>query len=105
MLRIYLLKQYATISNMSKQPWWKKHTIFESDKIVKMVEDSPEKFMISRTEILQLVLDFKKLKNKFINICHYCEAQEEWDALPDNLKEEQRTKHKKIEEELRKIFE
>lgn len=86
------------------QPWWKKHTIFKSDKIVKMIEDSPEKFMISRTEILQLVLDFKSLKNKFINLCYYREAQEEWDALPEHLKEQQRTEHKKIEEELRRIF-
>jgi len=94
----------VVILTMSKQPWWKKHTIFESDRIIKMIEDSPEKFMISRTEILQLALDFKSLKNKFINMCHWQNAQEEWEALPDNLKEEQKEQHKKIEEELRRIF-
>lgn len=88
-----------------KQPWWKKHTLFKSDKIVKMLEDSPEGFMISRTEILQLALDFKTLKNKFINLCYMQDAQEEWNALPENVKAEQQEQYKKIEEQLKNIFE
>jgi len=90
---------------MSKSnPWWKKHIEFKSDKIVKMVENSPEEFMVSRTEILQLVLDFKALKTKFINVCHMQDAQDQWNNLSQEEKDMQRAKSDRIGEELRKIW-
>lgn len=89
---------------INNERWWKKHTRFKSDPIIEMVEASPEKFMISRTEILQLVLDFKSLKNKFTNLCIMQDAADEWDALPDEEKERQRAEMDEITKELKKLF-
>lgn len=97
-------------SDMDKkeEPWWKKHTAYKSDKIIKMVENSPEEFMISRTEILQLVMDFKTLKNRFSNICMFSDAawdyQDEWDSLTDEEKKARRAEYDKAEEMLKEIF-
>jgi hypothetical protein len=92
-----------------KERWWKKHTLYKSDPIVEMVEKSPEEFMISRTEILQLVMDFKTLKNKFTNICFMKdvddELQMEWEALSDEERAARKAEAKKLEDEIKKLFE
>ena len=87
-----------------RSKWWKKHIEFKSDNIVKMVEDSPEQFLISRTEILQLVLDFKTLKNRFVNLCLWQQAQDEWIDLPQEEKDRQRKEYEETERMIREMF-
>jgi len=84
--------------------WWETHLNTKSDAIAKMVSDSPESFMISRTEILQLVLDFKMLKNKLRNLCLWQDASEEFDALPEDAQEKRRHQLQQVEAEFKKIF-
>lgn len=97
------------MSNEKQKRWWEKHLNFKSDKIAEMVSENPEKFMISRTEILQLVLDYKSLKQKFRNLAffHDCseQAHEEWESLTEEARQEKRAEFKEIENQIKKIFE
>jgi hypothetical protein len=87
-----------------KEPWWAKHIQYKSDSLAEMISKEPEKFLISRTEILQLVLDFNTLKNKFTNLCRMQDAHDEWDTLPEEEKEKLRAEMKRFKEEFKKLW-
>lgn len=88
--------------------WWEKHLKLKSDDIVDIIEKSPEQFLISRTEILQLVIDFKVLKRKLHNTFIMLETEENlFDAYRALSEEERRAKDLKDKEEhliIRKLL-
>ena len=77
------------MTEKKSEPWdWaRKHTQLKSDPIIKMVNDSPEKFMISRTEIIQLVLDLQTMKNRFLNMAIWQSVTDEWIDKPEEEKQ------------------
>ena len=94
------------MTEKKKQPWdWaEKHTKLKSDPIIKMVNDSPEKFMISRTEIIQLVLDLQTMKNRFINMAIWQSVTDEWIDKPEEERQAERDEMKAIEEQIMQMF-
>ena len=94
------------MTEKKSEPWdWaRKHTQLKSDPIIKMVNDSPEKFMISRTEIIQLVLDLQTMKNRFLNMAIWQSVTDEWIDKPEEEKQAERAEMKAIEDQIKRMF-
>lgn len=84
---------------------WEPYTKFKSDPIIEMISSEPEKFLISKKEILQLVIDFGKLRQRFKDLVALYVATELWENLPEDEKQKMRDETKRIEKEFKKVWE
>ena len=81
--------------------WWKKHTQLPSDSVVEMVTKEPEKFLISRKEILQLVKDYNVMKSKIATMGQCIDA---YDKIL-NMDDEERFSNLDTMKQIRQLLE
>lgn len=80
--------------------WWKKHIEFPSDNIAEMISKDPDKFLIARKEILQLVKDFNAMKAKIAMMGQCIEAYDQLLNMSDTDRMAEVSTMKQIREML-----